>query len=317
MRMTLAAIQISAVPFAVPHNLRRAREMVRQAVARGAQVVVLPELFNIGYTYHTATLDYAEPIDGVTAMWMCDGARSLGCYLAGAVLLRDCSNIYSTMLLATPDGMLHTYRKRYRLFWERGMCRAGTTPRPAQTPIGQVGMLVGADVAHPNGFAPYVGQVDLLLVSSTAIALPEAMVEYPDGSHTTMSCYYPALARRAAHMHYDYFEGIRQRTAALGVPLVHAVQCGGFRSPLPSDRPGLSALLTRLPQYLMLRLKKGQPVLRTTFLGHSAIFDAQGNVLAVLPTEEGVIVAEVDVGMSEMSPAPLFMQEHHAGETSV
>lgn len=296
MQTVFAAVQMYAVPFAVPRNLRRARDLVQQAVAQGARLVVLPELFNTGYTYSEAAFDYAEPLDGLTATWLCDGARRLDCYLAGALLVRYGSDVYSTMLLATPHGTLHTYRKRHPFFWERSICREGNPARPAETPLGRVGMLVCADVAYPDSYAAYAGQVDCIIASSTAAALAEGTVDYTDGSTIALTTYNRAFAGRASQMRYDYFEGIGERAAALKAPIVHAVQCGSFRSPLPAERLSVLASLIHCPQRLVLQLKQGLPVLSTHFLGHSAIFDGQGHLLAVQAEGEGVIVAPVTIG---------------------
>lgn len=293
MRLAVAAIQMYAVPYAVPHNLRRARALVEAAASQGARLVVLPELFNTGYTYSEAIWDYAEPLDGVTVSWMLDGAQRLGCCIAGALLVRAGSDIFSTMVVAAPGGVLYTYHKRHPFFWERSISREGPPARPAETPLGRMGLLVCADVAYPDSYASYAGQVDLLVASSTAAALAEGTVEYPDGTRVALPRYHPAFAGRAAQMRFDYFQGIGEHAAALGVPAVHAAQWGRFRSPLPAEQLSTLAMLTRCPEQLASRLQHGRPVLTTQFLGHSAIFDACGCAVAVRPAGEGVVVAEV------------------------
>lgn len=291
MTITLAAIQLHAEPFRLAENLRRAGELVAAAADSGARLVLLPELFNVGYSYSPALFNCAEPLDGVTAAWLLAGARRLGCYLAGGVLERSGDAAYSTMLLAAPDGALAAYRRRHPFFWERGLCKSGDQPQVVNTVLGRVGMLVGADIAYDDCATAYAGQIDLLLLCSTAALLPESSVIYPDGQRIGMARFHPAFAGRAAQLRYDYYEGVGRRAAALGVPVVHAVQCGAFASPLPAERLSLLRMLRRQPRQLGLRLSRKRARVEGEFAGHSAIFAADGRVLAVQPADEGVVLA--------------------------
>ncbi len=49
--MRLAAIQLFATPFALEANLSRAATFIGQAQEHGAQLALLPEFFNSGYTF--------------------------------------------------------------------------------------------------------------------------------------------------------------------------------------------------------------------------------------------------------------------------
>lgn len=293
MQVTVAAIQMFAVPFDVPRNLARARQLVQAAVDEGAQLVLLPELFNTGYSYDAHLFNYAEPLDGVTVAWLRDGAATCGCYLAGGILERSGDSAYSTLVVAAPDGHWVAYRKCHPFFWERSVCRAGTTPRVVHTSLGRIGLLMGADIAADESVAAYAGQVDLLLLSSTAAHLPASTVQLPNGRTLRMDRFHPAFAGRSEQMRDDYYAGVGRRAASLRVPIVHAVQCGTFCSPLPIERMGLLRTILRFPQQLRLRLGPGKASVRAAFLGHSAIFAATGRPLAVQPDDEGVVVSRV------------------------
>jgi predicted amidohydrolase len=94
-------------------NLDRARVLVAGAVAGGARLVVLPELF--------ATMGNAEVLrrsaesvhDGPTITWARQLGRELGVWLvAGSVVERDGDQLYNTSALVGPDGaVVATYRK--------------------------------------------------------------------------------------------------------------------------------------------------------------------------------------------------------------
>jgi predicted amidohydrolase len=307
MTVTVAAIQMYAAPFEVSANLARACTLIEAAVAQGARLVLLPELFNTGYSYNQSLYDYAEPLDGVTATWLRAGAQKLGCYLAGGILERSGGDAYSTLLLAGPDGSLAAYRKRHLFFWERSLFRPGTEPLLVESALGRIGMLMGADIAYDDSATAYAGQADLLLLSSTAALLPDSTVRYPNGRTLSMARFNPAFAGRAAQMRYDYYGGVGNRAAAQQLPIIHAVQCGIFHSPLPAERMGLLHTLFRQPRQLGLRLRRGQARVSAIFLGHSAVFDGAGHALAVQPEDEGVVLAQLDL------PADTAFMAHPPG----
>jgi predicted amidohydrolase len=109
----VATIQMDAMPAPVSERLERAEKIVVQAAQEGAQLVVLPELFNTGYAYTDHNFKLAEPLDGVTSSWMKSTSARLGIYLAGALLFLDHGEIYDTMLLFSPSGHKWRYDKNY------------------------------------------------------------------------------------------------------------------------------------------------------------------------------------------------------------
>ncbi len=107
----IAAIQMSAEPAPVQERLTRAEKLVAEAV--GAQLVVLPEVFNTGYIYNDANYHRAETSEGPTIQWMRRVAEQYSVYLAGTLLLLDEEDIYNALLLVAPDGRIWRYDKNY------------------------------------------------------------------------------------------------------------------------------------------------------------------------------------------------------------
>jgi predicted amidohydrolase len=64
--MKLALAQLSIEPAARPRNVERAREAIERAAAEGADLVVLPELFTVGYFAFDSYARSAQPLDGET-----------------------------------------------------------------------------------------------------------------------------------------------------------------------------------------------------------------------------------------------------------
>ena len=63
-------------------NLRRAESCLRQAAAQGANLALLPEMFNCPYENACFPV-YGEPAGGETWQFLSGMARELGIYLAG------------------------------------------------------------------------------------------------------------------------------------------------------------------------------------------------------------------------------------------
>ena len=171
MNVRIAAVQMRADPGQKPANLAKAKRFVTKASSDGAQVVLLPELFNIGYYIGPRLFAWWEPEDGRTVTWMRDEASALGITLGGTIAERRGDRLYNTMFLAEPDGSLHKYAKRQPTKNEISAFDAGDEPSIVQTSLGRVGVAVCADMTWgASVLRPLAGAVDLLLVPQASNA---------------------------------------------------------------------------------------------------------------------------------------------------
>lgn len=94
-------------------------------VTPDVQLVVLPEMFNTGFTM--APEDCAEPHDGDSVQWLRDTARRLGAVVTGSLAVREGESHFNRLHWATPGGELLTYDKRhlFRMAGEHNHYQAG------------------------------------------------------------------------------------------------------------------------------------------------------------------------------------------------
>jgi N-carbamoylputrescine amidase len=141
-------------------NLATAVSGVREAAARGARVVCLPELFRSLYFCQTedhANFDLAEPVPGPTTDAMGALARELEVAIVASVFERRAPGLYhNTAVVLDADGRVAgTYRKMHipddPLYYEKFYFTPGDLGfRAIPTRYGRVGTLVCWDQWYPE-----------------------------------------------------------------------------------------------------------------------------------------------------------------------
>lgn len=178
--MHVAAVQFAVGPD-VESNRQTAEERVRALAERGADLVVLPEIWNVGYFAFDQYESAAEPLDGPTMTRLCDLAADLGIYLhAGSIVERDGDELYNTSALVSPEGdLLDTYRKVHLFGYEseeNRLLTPGERVVAVDTDLGTVGLTTCYDLRFPALYRALVDRgVELLLVTS---AWPQARVDH-------------------------------------------------------------------------------------------------------------------------------------------
>lgn len=89
MTVRLALAQFAVTAGNVEANLDRAVEAVADAAARGADLVVLPELFSVGYFAFDAYARSAEGLDGPTLSRLRAAAADRGVHLLAGTVVED------------------------------------------------------------------------------------------------------------------------------------------------------------------------------------------------------------------------------------
>src|SRR5919202_4901164 len=116
-RMTAAAIQMSSTP-EKEENLETAKRLIREAVAAGAELVALPELWNC-HGLEKVYEENSEPVPGPTTDFMSKLARELGVYVLGGSILEGepgAERLFNTSTFFEPSGELVAVYRKIHLF---------------------------------------------------------------------------------------------------------------------------------------------------------------------------------------------------------
>lgn len=305
MRIKAAAIQMWAQPFAVDENLAKAEALVREACLQGAELALLPELFNTGYAYSDRLLEFAEPLDGKTGLWLKRLSQTQGIHLAGSFLACEDGHFYDVLMLASPEGQTWVYRKVHVAVMENLYFERGHEICVAETGLGRIGLLLCFDLMHADLARRYQGQVDIMLISSAPPNLAAAQLGH--GEEIVLHAKdTPLWAPMVEIIHRWYAEdGPRQHALCLDAPVIHACMCGYFKAHVPTVI--LPFLGFPVREVRKLRSMGKMCTGLAPFVAHSAIFDRGGRLLDQLPEVEGIAIAEVEVREGDaprLAPVP-------------
>ena len=149
----LAVVQMHVEGGDSAGNLERAALRVDEAVRAGAQVVLLPETMDLGWTHPSALTSADSVPEGAACSFLRSLARRHGIYLCSGLTERAGDQTFNAAVLINPEGevILH-HRKLNELDIAHHCYAQGDRLAVAATPLATFGLMICAD-----GFAP--GQV--------------------------------------------------------------------------------------------------------------------------------------------------------------
>lgn len=312
-KLKAAAVQMDASPAPVSDRLARAADLVAEAAGSGAQLVVLPEVFNTGYVYSDDNYALSETLEGQTVTWMKQQAADHKVYLAGTFFLRDSDEVYNTALLVAPDGQTWRYDKNYPFLWERAYFREGKGITVAETELGKLGMMICWDAGHPNLWERYAGKVDAMVIMSCPPKISSANLVLPDDtaqngdSVRPLSQLSPVGQMVYTEEEFAFGVDMDEHAAWMGVPVIHTVGAGKFSSGMPLPSMSLIAMSSMQPG-LWKHLDKADEVrIEAGYDKQTKVVDGTGNVVARVTVDgDGFTLAELD--LPDERPLPIEPQ---------
>jgi predicted amidohydrolase len=152
--VTIACCQVAPDIGEVADNLATIDAAVRDAAARGARIVVLPELANTGYVFEDAeeARGLAESVTGPSIQAWRQLSAELGIVLvAGFAESGGDGLLYNSAVLIDAGEVKSTYRKAHLWDREKLIFTAGDEPPPiAQTAWGRIGIMICYDLELPE-----------------------------------------------------------------------------------------------------------------------------------------------------------------------
>ncbi len=152
--ITIATVQMKPALGESEDNLVKMSDFVSKiASQQKVDLIVFPELATSGYELGVRVTEMAQRIPGPTVNLMAQRAAEFGVYIAFGLVTKEKveSVLYNSAVLVGPDGeMLGSYNKVHLKGEERMAFREGFRLPVIETEIGNIGLLLGWDLAFPE-----------------------------------------------------------------------------------------------------------------------------------------------------------------------
>ena len=163
--MRVAAVQHDIVWEDRDATLAHVTPLVASAVDEGARLVVLPEMFAVGFSMEPQRV--AEPPDGPTSVWLQEQAARHDVWICGSIPeQRAGARPQNVLVLAAPDGATHRYAKMHPFTYsgEHEHYDAGDTLVTVDIDGLRVSLFVCYDLRFADEFWQLANDTDLYLV---------------------------------------------------------------------------------------------------------------------------------------------------------
>lgn len=161
--MKIGLCQMMVLKSSKSDNVKRAKEYIRKAANKGADIVALPEMFNCYYNIKYFR-EYAEKDNckGETLSMLSSAAKEMGIYIVGGSIpeIDDKGNIYNTSFVFNGKGELIGKHRKMHLFdidikdkitfKESDVLTPGDKVTVIDTKWGKIGVAICYDVRFPE-----------------------------------------------------------------------------------------------------------------------------------------------------------------------
>ena len=177
--MRVASVQLKVVEESKDKALEHASQMIRQC--QGADLILLPELWPVGFMSFDRYRNEAETQGGPTLTLLRALAKELSCYLhTGSFVEKRGNRLYNSSFLLNPTGqILGSYQKIHLFTYqsqEAEILTPGTSVTVISTELGNFGLATCYDLRFPELFRKMLDQgAEFFLISS---AWPSPRLEH-------------------------------------------------------------------------------------------------------------------------------------------
>jgi predicted amidohydrolase len=159
--MRIASVQLKVIEDSKEKALEHASQIIRKCL--GADLILLPELWNIGFMSFNRYREEAETQDGPTLTLLRTLAKELSCHLhTGSFVERRGNLFYNSSFLLNPKGEILENYEKIHLFTYRSqeaeILTPGTSIAVIATEFGNFGLATCYDLRFPELFRKMLDQ---------------------------------------------------------------------------------------------------------------------------------------------------------------
>jgi N-carbamoylputrescine amidase len=244
--LVVASVQMEPHVGDTAANVARSVQLIEQAAARGAAIVVLPELANSGYVFASRAEAFAlaEPVPhGPSTQAWAEVARRCNVHVVAGIAERENERLYNAAAVLGPRGWLGTYRKLHLWGDEHLFFEPGNKGLPVfHTELGRLGVLICYDGWFPETYRLLAMQgVDIVCMPTNWVPMPQQPADRPAMATT--------LAMAGAHSNALNIVCANRTGTERGQPFVgQSLIVGAQGWPLagPASRDGEEILYARI-----------------------------------------------------------------------
>ncbi|MFN8530966.1 MAG: carbon-nitrogen hydrolase family protein [Anaerolineae bacterium] len=152
--VTVAVVQMKPRLGEAEDNLVKMSEMISKiASQQKVDLIVFPELITSGYELGLRFTELAQRVPGATVNLISQRANEYGVYIAFGMVTKEKveSVIYNSAVMVGPEGeLLEAYNKIHLRGEERMAFREGYRMPVIETEVGNIGLMIGYDLAFPE-----------------------------------------------------------------------------------------------------------------------------------------------------------------------
>lgn len=185
--LKVAVIQICPKPYALSENLNLAINLAKEANKKGANLIILPELFDSGYCVSDKDAEFGIDFSAINATKkggkkaqksqtfraLSDFAKSSGVHIVACSIEKTSKTLYDTAYIITHQGkLLGKHRKIYLWDKEKSRFSSGDKYEVFTLDFDGFKAKVGLQICYEVGFA--VGANILALKGAEILIYPSA-----------------------------------------------------------------------------------------------------------------------------------------------